>query len=158
MGLHTGDASKAECLYALLMKFGCMPEDAACASMISLYGKQQKLKQAQDVFAAVADSSKARKLLHGSMIDAFARCGKSEEAYQFFREETVKGHDLGAVAISMLVNVLTNCGKNGASTVGIYMSNLSIRKCISYHNFKVIDSHKKFLPVMCSSTVLMSTG
>lgn len=117
MGLYTGDTSKAECLYALLMKLGNMPEDAACASMISLYGKQRKLKQAQEVFAAVADSSKARKLLHGSMIDAFARCGTSEEAYLFFREETVKGHDLGAVAISMLVNVLTNCGKNGAPTV-----------------------------------------
>lgn len=111
MGMYTGDASKAECLHALLLKLGYTPEDVASASMISLYGKQRKLKQAQEVFAAVADSSKARKLLYGSMIDAYAKCGTSEEAYLFFREETVKGHDLGAVAISMLVNVLTDCGK-----------------------------------------------
>lgn len=121
MGFRTGDTSKAECLYALVMKLGYTPEDAAFASMISLYGKQRKLKQAQEVFAAVADSSKARKVLYGPMFDAFSNCGASEEAYLFFREETVKGHDIGAVSVSVLVNVLTNSGKNGVFTVGIYL-------------------------------------
>lgn len=117
LNVHIGDTSKAEYLYEVLIKLGHKPEDAASAFMISLYGKQQKLKRAQEVFASVADSSTAKNPLYNSMIDAYAKCGRSEEAYLFFKEETEKGHHLGAVAISMLVNALTNCGKDGESEV-----------------------------------------
>ncbi|CAK9172464.1 unnamed protein product [Ilex paraguariensis] len=76
---------------------------------------RHKLRRAQEVFAAVADSFTTRKLLYNSMIDACIKCAKPEEAYLLYRDEAEKGHDLGAVAISMLVNVLTNCGKNDNS-------------------------------------------
>lgn len=109
---HVGDISKAENLLELLMKLGYKPEDFASASVISLYGKQHKLRQAEKIFAAVADSTRNKTLLYDSMIDVYNRCNKQEEAYLFYKEEIKKGHVMGPVAISMLVNALTNCGKN----------------------------------------------
>lgn len=44
------------------------------------------------------------------MIDAFAKCGKQEKAYLLYKQATVKGLDLGAVGISIIVNALTNEG------------------------------------------------
>ncbi|KAK9283509.1 hypothetical protein L1049_011755 [Liquidambar formosana] len=109
--IREGDISKAETLYDQLIKLGCRPEDAAIASIISLYGEQQKLKQAPKIFSAVADSPATGKPIYNSMIDAYAKCGKPEEAYYLYKEVTEKGHDLGAVTISKVVNSLTNYGK-----------------------------------------------
>ncbi|XP_059624948.1 pentatricopeptide repeat-containing protein At5g27270 isoform X2 [Cornus florida] len=109
--IKKGDISKAEFLYQLLIKLGCKPEDAASASLISLYGKQQKLEQAQKIFEAVVDYSTTRETLYNAMIDAYANCGKPEDAYLFYKEVTEKGHDFSAVAISILVKALTNGGK-----------------------------------------------
>lgn len=106
-----GDISKAENLLELLMKLGCNPEESATAHMISLYGKQHKLRQAEKIFAAVADSTRNLTLLYDSMIDVYIRCDKQQEAYFFYKEEFKKGHAMSPVAISMLVNALTNCAK-----------------------------------------------
>lgn len=94
------------------MKLGRKPEDAASASLIIFYGKQKKLKEALNVFESVADSSRTGSLLYNSIIDAYNRCDKQEEAYMFYKEEMEKGHFFGPVAISMLVNGLCNCGKS----------------------------------------------
>ncbi|KAF3663821.1 Pentatricopeptide repeat-containing protein [Capsicum annuum] len=107
-----GDISKAENLYKLLMKLGRKPEDVASASLIHFYGKQKNLRKALNVFASVADSSRTRSLLYNSIVDSYNRCDKQEEAYIFYKEEMEKGHVLGPVAISMLVNGLSNCGKS----------------------------------------------
>ncbi|KAL3524530.1 hypothetical protein ACH5RR_017364 [Cinchona calisaya] len=106
-----GDVSKAEYLFELLIKLGNKPEDAAIGSLISLYGKQQKLNQAEKVFATVVNPSEMHRSLHTSMIDAYSKCGKHEEAYLFYKKETEQGNNFGPVAISMLVNALTNGGK-----------------------------------------------
>ncbi|XP_027166844.1 pentatricopeptide repeat-containing protein At5g27270 isoform X2 [Coffea eugenioides] len=106
-----GNVAKAEYLFELLIKMGNKPKDAASGSLISLYGKQQKLKQAEKVFATVANSSETRGMLHSSMIDAYSKCDKHEEAYMFYKEETRQGNNFGPVAISMLVNALANRGK-----------------------------------------------
>lgn len=106
-----GDISKAENLYKLLMKLGREPEDVASASLINFYGKQKNLKEALNVFASVADSSRTRSFLYSSIIDSYNRCDKQEEAYMFYKEEMKKGHVLGPVAISMLVNGLSDCGR-----------------------------------------------
>ncbi|GKD20784.1 pentatricopeptide repeat-containing protein [Tanacetum coccineum] len=55
------------------------------SSMIYLYGKQNQLERANQVFKAVSDTSSERKHL----------C-----------------HDVGATEINMLVNALTSCGKH----------------------------------------------
>ncbi|KAJ0013195.1 hypothetical protein Pint_21079 [Pistacia integerrima] len=109
--VRAGDVSKAKILRDQMTKLGCRLEDEVIASLIGLYGKQQKLKEAQDVFQEVADSSKPGKLIMKSIIDAYAKCGKAKEAYLLYEEATAQGHDLDAVAISILVNTLTNCGK-----------------------------------------------
>lgn len=107
-----GNVSEAEFLYKLLMELGNKPEYDACGSLISLYGKQQKLKEAKEVFAEVADSCGTCTILYNSMVDAYIKCNRQEDAYMFFKEVIEGGHSLGPVAISMLVNALINCGKN----------------------------------------------
>ncbi|RAL46933.1 hypothetical protein DM860_016567 [Cuscuta australis] len=106
-----GDMSKAENLLELLMKLGCKPEESATAHMIYLCGKQHKLRQAEKIFAAVADSTRNLTLLYDSMIDAYTRCNEQHEAYLFYKEEFKKGHAMSPVATSMLVNALTNYAK-----------------------------------------------
>ncbi|KAL7145979.1 hypothetical protein ABFS83_06G010300 [Erythranthe nasuta] len=106
-----GDVLTAEYLYELMIELGCGIEDAAKASMISLYGKQKKLKQARKVFADVEGSATNENVIYSSMIDAYIACGREEDAYLFYKEQTMKGHKFGPVSISVLVKALTSYGK-----------------------------------------------
>lgn len=92
------------------MKVGFRLEDEVIASLIGFYGRQRKLKEAQDIFKAVAALSTPGKLVLKSIIDVYAKCGKPEEAYSLYKEAMVDRDSLDAVAISILVNSLTNCG------------------------------------------------
>ncbi|XP_021648830.2 pentatricopeptide repeat-containing protein At5g27270 isoform X3 [Hevea brasiliensis] len=109
--IREGDVCEADTISAQVTKLGFRLEDEIIASLINLYGKRQKLKQAQEVFATVADSPLCGKSIVNSMIDAYVKCGKSEEAYSLYKELTDRGHNLGAVGISIIVNALTKCGK-----------------------------------------------
>ncbi|CAB4302184.1 unnamed protein product [Prunus armeniaca] len=106
------DAFKAETHINQLAKLGCRVDDATVGSLISLYGKKHNLKKALEIFTAFADSPLAKKLLCNSMLDAYAKCGKPQEAYSLYKQLSEEGHDLDAVAISIVVNVLTNSGEH----------------------------------------------
>ncbi|KAI3760683.1 hypothetical protein L1987_51081 [Smallanthus sonchifolius] len=110
--LKEGLTSRAESLFDLLLKLGCKMDISTLSSMIYLYGKQNQMELAKKAFAAVSDASSEQKNLYSCMIDVFAKSDKVDEAYLFYVEEDKKGHDVGAVAISMLVNALSNCGKH----------------------------------------------
>ncbi|OMP01524.1 hypothetical protein COLO4_11806 [Corchorus olitorius] len=110
--IEEGDISKAKALDNQVVKPGRCVDDVTITYMTGLDGKEQKLKQAHDVFTTVADSSTFGKLIYNSMIDAYVKCGKPEAAYSLYKEAIEKGHDLGAVAISKVVNSLTNFGKH----------------------------------------------
>lgn len=71
-----------------------------------MYGKERKINQAAEVLAAVANSCTST-LIFGSMIDAYIKCDKAEEASTLYKELIEKGYDLGAVAVSRIVNTLT---------------------------------------------------
>ncbi|KAL8538344.1 hypothetical protein ACS0TY_000363 [Phlomoides rotata] len=101
----------AENLHELMLKIGCRLEDASKASMIGMYGRQKKLKQAQEVFAAVADSATDGNAIYGSMIVSYIASDREEDAYLFYKEQTRKGHKFSPVSISILVKALTTCGK-----------------------------------------------
>ncbi|KAK4362799.1 hypothetical protein RND71_018040 [Anisodus tanguticus] len=77
----------------LIRKF-IKEDDVASASLINFYGKQKKLREALNVFASVADSSRTGSLLYNSIIDSYNRCGKQEETYMFYKEEMEKGHSV----------------------------------------------------------------
>ena len=47
--IREGDKSRAPSLNDQLVKLGCRADDASIASLISLYGKQHKLKKAIEV-------------------------------------------------------------------------------------------------------------
>lgn len=107
--LFKGDISKAQNLNDQLVKLGRGAEDASIASLITLYGKQHKLKKAIEVFSAI-EGCTSGKLIYISMIDAYAKCGKAEEAYHLYEEVTGKGIELGVVSISKVVHALANYG------------------------------------------------
>jgi pentatricopeptide repeat protein len=128
---YAGDTIKAETLTDQLTKLGCRLEATAIASLISLYAKQHNLKKAQEVFAAVGDSSSNEKLIYKSMIDAYSKCGKPEEAYSLYRQVAEEGHDLDAVAISIVVNALTNSGmsrKLSQLTTSLFLSQYTLEQ------------------------------
>ncbi|KAL0304552.1 UNVERIFIED_CONTAM: Pentatricopeptide repeat-containing protein [Sesamum radiatum] len=85
-----GDLLTTEYLYEVMMRLGCGLEDAARAAIITLYGKQKKLKQAQDVFAGVAAWATDGGVVYSSMINAYITCGGEEDAFLFYREQTKK--------------------------------------------------------------------
>lgn len=104
-----GDAFQAKVLINQLIKLGCKLDDALVASLISFYAKKQKLQEAQELFFEFSDSPATEKLFN-SMLDAYVKCGKPEEAYSLYKQVTERGHDPGAVAISIIVNGLANSG------------------------------------------------
>lgn len=118
-----------EYLYELMMKLGCRLEDTSLASLISMYGKQKKLAQAEKIFASMADSSTDAKLISSVMIDAFIACGREEDAYLFCKEQMTRGHNFGPVSLSILVKALTSCGK----------------RCYSFNVFRIISEAFGFL-------------
>ncbi|KAL9325362.1 hypothetical protein ACSQ67_006007 [Phaseolus vulgaris] len=132
-----GEISKAELLNHQLIKLGCRMEEAAVASLINHYGKQQMLKQAADIFAEYVNPSSSSKLLYNSMINAYAKCGKQEKAYLLYKQVTEEGHDLGAVGMSIAVNSLTNGGKHQEAENFIHSSlkdNLEL-DTVAYNTF-----------------------
>ncbi|PON62426.1 Tetratricopeptide-like helical domain containing protein [Trema orientale] len=120
--IREGDAFKARTLINQLSKLGCRLDDATVSSLISLYGKQHKLKQAEDVYLTFADSPATEKLLCKSMLDAYVKCGKPEEAFSLYKQVTKTGNCLDAVAISIVVNSLSNSGKHQDAEIVIRKS------------------------------------
>lgn len=87
-------------------------EDAA-VSLINMYAKEQKLNQAKEIFALFSDNSGVSVALLNAMVDVYSKCGKSDEAYQLYNGQVEKGHELGAVSTSIIVNSLTRRGEHG---------------------------------------------
>ncbi|KAF3432664.1 hypothetical protein FNV43_RR23766 [Rhamnella rubrinervis] len=106
---NAGDAFQAKILIDQLIKLDCKLDDTLVASLISFYAKQHRLQEAQEVFFEFSDSSATEKLFN-SMLDAYVKCGKPEEAYSLYKQVTERGHGPGAVAISIVVNALANSG------------------------------------------------
>lgn len=77
--------------------------------MISWYGKERKLDQAEEIFAE-ANSPFSGRVIVNSMIDAYVRCGEVDDAYFLYMKASKGGHDLGPVAISLVVNALSSNG------------------------------------------------
>lgn len=108
-----GDLLTTVYLQELMVKLGCTLEDAAGASIINLCAKLKKLEHAEKVFAAVVGCATAtvENAIYSSMLEAYIACGRERDAFCFYKEQTMKGHNLGPVSISILVKALTSCGK-----------------------------------------------
>lgn len=94
------------------MELGFRPLDSAAASMITLYGQHQQLKQAQEIFDLMAQSSSTGGAIYNSMVDTFCKCGKINEANQLYKKMVDEGYTPDAVTISILVNALSRHGMN----------------------------------------------
>lgn len=94
------------------MELGFRPLNSAAASMIALYGQCQQLKQAQEIFDSMAESSSIGGAIYNSMVDTFCKCGKIDEANQLYKKMGDQGYAPDAVTISILVYALTKHGIN----------------------------------------------
>ena len=83
--LTTGDVAKAELLYHQSIELGVRPEDTAIASIISFCGRHQQVGQAVEVYASASNSCAAGKAVCISMIDAYCKCGKIDDATHLYR-------------------------------------------------------------------------
>ncbi|CAA0405088.1 unnamed protein product [Arabidopsis thaliana] len=110
--VREGDVSKAEMIADIIIRLGLRMEEETIATLIAVYGRQHKLKEAKRLYLAAGESKTPGKSVIRSMIDAYVRCGWLEDAYGLFMESAEKGCDPGAVTISILVNALTNRGKH----------------------------------------------
>lgn len=108
--IAAGDVAKAESLYCQSIELGVRPEDAAIASLISFYGRHQQLRQALEVYATVSNSCSGGKAVYVSMVDAYCKCGKIDDAANLYRQMVEQGHVPDAVITSILVNALSKHG------------------------------------------------
>lgn len=108
--LSSGETSKAAAIWQQLVKLEHRLEDAA-VFLINMYAKEQKLNQAKEIFALFSDNGGVSVALHNAMVDVFSKCGKSDDAYQLYNGQVEKGHELGAVSTSIIVNSLTRHGE-----------------------------------------------
>ncbi|XP_031392949.1 pentatricopeptide repeat-containing protein At5g27270 isoform X1 [Punica granatum] len=106
-----GDATSAENLTRKIVKLCCITDDEAITSLIGQCTENKNLKNAEEIFAGAIATSSGTSLLN-SMINAYVKCGKLEDAYLLYVKAVERGHDLSAVASSIIVNALTNAGKH----------------------------------------------
>ncbi|KAL8167001.1 hypothetical protein V2J09_008500 [Rumex salicifolius] len=101
-----GDIEKGEAINEHLMRLGAKLDDTTMASIITLYGRQQNLKRAREMFEEWEKVSSLGAQTYRSMIDACTKIGEIVDAYNIYIEAMHKGIDVGVVTISMLVNNL----------------------------------------------------
>ncbi|XP_020240766.1 pentatricopeptide repeat-containing protein At5g27270 isoform X2 [Asparagus officinalis] len=109
--VREGDVAKAESLYHQSIELGFRPEDAAIGSIISFYGRNQQLRKALEIYESASNFCPAGKPVYISMIDAYCKCGKIDDATHLYKAMVGQGHVPDAVIISVLVNALSKNGK-----------------------------------------------
>lgn len=116
--MHTvsGDAISGENLTRNLVELICQTNEKAIPSSVDAQKRNSK-KAGEISSGAIATSSgksllttSSGKSLLNSMINAYVRNNKPEDAYLLYVKAVEGGHDLGAVTASIIVNALTNAG------------------------------------------------
>ncbi|CAN6166312.1 unnamed protein product [Urochloa humidicola] len=105
-----GSTDEAKFIYDQLTGMGIKPDESAIATLIVQYGLVKQLEQAQELFKS-ASSLFPGEHVYNAMVDAFCKCGKTEDAYNLFMELADQGTDRDAVTVSILVTHLTKHGK-----------------------------------------------
>ncbi|KAL0905350.1 hypothetical protein M5K25_023762 [Dendrobium thyrsiflorum] len=108
--VREGCVVETKWIYERSVDLGFKLDDEAIASVINLCGQHQKLKEALEIYALASRSTMIDKSIYTSMIDAFCKCHKFNEADLLYKEMIEKGHAPDAVAISILVNAFSKHG------------------------------------------------
>jgi pentatricopeptide repeat protein len=106
-----GSTDEAKFIYDQLIEMGIKPNDSAVATLIVQYGQREQLEQAQKLFKSASASFPEGAHIYNAMVDAFCKCGKTDDAYHLFMELADQGNNRDAVTVSILVNHLTKHGK-----------------------------------------------
>ncbi|CAL5036318.1 unnamed protein product [Urochloa decumbens] len=105
-----GSTAEAKFIYAQLTGMGIKPDESAIATLIVQYGQAKQLEQAQELFESASVLFPGGHV-YNAMVDAFCKCGKTEDAYNLFMEMADQGNNRDAVTVSILVTHLTKHGK-----------------------------------------------
>ncbi|WVZ82897.1 hypothetical protein U9M48_030104 [Paspalum notatum var. saurae] len=106
-----GSTDGAKFIYDQLTELGIKPDDSAVATLIVQYGQAKQLEKAQELFESGSASFPEGSHVYNAMVDAFCKCGKTEDAYNLFMEMAEQGINRDAVTVSILVTHLTKHGK-----------------------------------------------
>jgi len=106
-----GSTDEAKFIYDQLTEMGIKPDDSAIATLIVQYGQAKQLEQAKELFESTLASFPGGAHVYNAMVDAFCKCGKTEDAYHLFMEMAVQGSNRDPVTVSILVTHLTKHGK-----------------------------------------------
>lgn len=106
-----GSTNKAKFIYDQLTELGIKPDESAIATLIVQYGQLKQLEQAQELFESASALFPEGGHVYNAMVDAFCKCGKTEDAYNLFVEMANHGKNRDAVTVSILVTHLTKHGK-----------------------------------------------
>jgi pentatricopeptide repeat protein len=90
---------------------GFKPDHTAIATLVVQYGQGKQLEQAQELFESASALFLEGANVYNAMVDAFCKCGKTEDAYHLFMEMVDQGSNRDAVTVSILVTHLTKHGK-----------------------------------------------
>ncbi|CAN6215399.1 unnamed protein product [Urochloa humidicola] len=105
-----GSTDEAKFIYEQLTGIGIKPDESAIATLIVQYGQAKQLEKAQELFESALSLSPGGHV-YNAMVDAFCKCGKTEDAYDLFMELADQGNNRDAVTVSILVTHLTKHGK-----------------------------------------------
>ena len=106
-----GSTDEAKFIYDQLTEMGIKPDDSAIATLIVQYGQSKQLEQAKELYESASASFPGVAHVYDAMVDAFCKCGKTEDAYHLFMEMAVQGNNRDPVTVSILVTHLTKHGK-----------------------------------------------
>ncbi|PQM41223.1 pentatricopeptide repeat-containing protein [Prunus yedoensis var. nudiflora] len=85
-------------------------DTVALGLVLSLYLTDGNISETEKVLASLLEASSAYQLRVSSLRTLLEKA--SNEAYSLYKQLSEEGHDLNAVAISIVVNVLTNSGEH----------------------------------------------
>lgn len=105
-----GRTNESKFIYDQLTEMGIKPDESAIATLIVQYGQLKQLEQAQELFES-ASALFPEGHVYNAMVDAFCKCGKTEDAYNLFMKMADHGKNRDAVTVSILVTHLTKHGK-----------------------------------------------
>ncbi|XP_020581510.1 pentatricopeptide repeat-containing protein At5g27270 isoform X2 [Phalaenopsis equestris] len=126
-------------------------DDAAIASVINLYGQNQQLKEALEIYKLASRSTMVDKIVYVSMIDAYCKCHEVDEAELLYKKMIEKGLTPDAVVISILVNAFSKHGmfQNAERLIYGSFDTDTVLDTVAYNTYikAMLDSGKLHLAI-----------
>lgn len=109
--LFSGKLKEAESLYTQMIGTDWIPSEEILVSMLALYGRNDKLETALDLFERNrADGVAPSNVLYNTVIDACIKCRRLDHASRLFEEMDNLGVGYDHVTYSSMIHAYTKEG------------------------------------------------